>query len=503
MRSEIPKRARRHRRSRHFAPAALAILISAADVFGADSQTNAPADHFILTDGIGDVHIVSTNEVDRSLHPSAPQAFEEQLPATPKGVPMADEILQRIFKSKSHLEGLQWFSATPPVLAPYLANLDEEGNTAIQPGAVFPGDPLSQYPQAMKYSLSEIGFRYTFYQSISTVSMSDAASGSGALQYYTATFLGKWAIFEEPKGATAGWLSTEVDMQFGLSRASRAQTPQGNLGTVVYPNDTVGGLNGIWISELAWQQSFRDGQFLLLAGLIDESNYLDANKYANNSQGQLLNSALVNSMVLPLPYNNLGFNLQWQPSKSWYAMFAMGANNQLAGTSPFNNLGFDNWSYLLEVGLTPEDFLGLGSGVYRLQPFVATVKGQTQGGVGLNVQQQLGPKSPFGYFGRFGVGGSEVTIGGAKAQIATGLALQAPLKYAGLFPKLSNDYLDAGFIWSEASGVYEPAAHSDEYGFEATYVLQLTASHFHPAGFPGDLGPRLPRECQSRDDCAD
>ena len=29
-------------------------------------------------------------------------------------------------------------------------------------------------------------------------------------------------------------------------------------------------------------------------------------------------------------------------------------------------------------------------------------------------------------------------------------------------------------MWSQPSAVNEPAAHSNEYGFETTYVLQLT-----------------------------
>jgi len=94
--------------------------------------------------------------------------------------------------------------------------------------------------------------------------------------------------------------------------------------------------------------------------------------------------------------------------------------------------------------------------------------------LGLNIGQQLGKDSPFAWFGRFGVGGSQVTLDGARVQIATGLAMQAPLKYAGLFPSLSNDYFGVGFIWSQPSAIMEPAAHANEYGFETTYVLQLT-----------------------------
>jgi len=436
--------------------------------------TNAPPPHFLIIDSFGNPIQAATNEVHSSLHPPAALGLEQQIPVAPKGATMGDEVRQRIAESKLGQEGLQWFPATPPVLMPYLGNLDEFGNTAIQPGAVFSTDPLSQLAQAGKYALSGVGLRYSFWQSLTMVSMTDVASGASALQYYTATFEGKWAVFEEPTGGPAGWLSTEVNVQLGLSPASRTQSPQSNLGTIVNPLATVFGPNGIWMSELAWQQSLMEGKLVLLAGLVDQSNYLDANNYANNSQGQFLNSALVNSVVLPLPFNNLGLNLQYQPNESWYVMLGTGANNQLPGNSPFADLSFNNWSCLLELGLTPKNVLGLGPGTYRIQPFLATVGGHTQAGLCLNVGQQLGKDSPFAYYGRFGFGGSQVTLDGARVQIATGFALQAPLKHAGLFPKLSNDYFGAGFIWSQPSAAMQPVAHANEYGFESTYVLQLT-----------------------------
>jgi len=433
------------------------------------AQTDS--DDRLFVDSLGRTVHVSRDDVDSSLHPPATTDLRLQIPTAPKGTSQSDEVRQRILESKT---GREWFPPTPPVLMPYLANLDEYGNTALQPGAVFSTDPISQVVQAGKNALSEGGLRYSFYQSLTTLSMTDVASGSSALQYYTATFFGKWALTELTNPERGSWLSTEVNVQLGLSPHSRSQTPQGNLASIVNPQATVFGPNGIWVSELAWQQSLLDGTLVLLAGQVDQSNYLDANTYANNSQGQFLNSAFVNSMVLPLPFNNLGLNLQYQPNKNWYVMFGTGANNQAPGHSPFNDLSFQNWSYLLELGLTPKNMLGLGPGGYRLQPFLATAGGVTQAGVGLNAQQQLGTNSPFGWFGRFGVGGTKVTLDGAAAQIATGFVMQAPLKHAGLFPTLSNDVLGAGFVWGRPSAVMQPTAHANEYAIETTYVLQFT-----------------------------
>ena len=453
----------------------MTLAASAASLAAANAlPTDAVPSQFLLRDSLGKVGQVSTNSVHRSLHPPATVRVERQFPAPTKGAPQSEDVRQRIVASKSSQEKLQWFPATPPVLAPYLGNLDEFGNTAIQPGGVFSKDPLSRMAQASKYWLSGLGLRESFSQSLTTVRMSDTASGSSTLQYYAADFLGKWAVFETPNGGPAGWLSAEVNVQLGLSVASRTQSPQGNLRTVVNPQANVFGPNGLWMSELAWQQSLLDGRLVLLAGLVDQGNYLDANSYANNSQSQFVNGAFVNSSALPLPSNNLGLCVQWQPTSSGYVLFGTGANNQPPGQSPLENLSLHDWSYLLELGLTPKDVLGLGPGVYRLQPFLATVSGQTQAGLGLNLQQQLGENSPFACFARAGVSGSQVTLGGASAQVSSGFAMIAPLKQVGLAPKLSNDLLGLGLVWSQASARTQAVDHENEYALETFYALQLT-----------------------------
>ena len=96
-----------------------------------------------------------------------------------------------------------------------------------------------------------------------------------------------------------------------------------------------------------------------------------------------------------------------------------------------------------------------------------------QGGIGFNLQQQLGPHSPFGWFGRFGFGGSQVS-GGAKAQVGTGFVMNAPLKYAGWVPQLTNDLLGVGFVWSQPSATTKTVYHDNEYVFETFYTLQLS-----------------------------
>jgi carbohydrate-selective porin OprB len=51
--------------------------------------------------------------------------------------------------------------------------------------------------------------------------------------------------------------------------------------------------------------------------------------------------------------------------------------------------------------------------------------------------------------------------------------LAAPQATAGLV-QIEQRLSRAGQVWSQPSAVHQPAAHSNEYGFEVTYVLQLT-----------------------------
>ena len=93
---------------------------------------------------------------------------------------------------------------------------------------------------------------------------------------------------------------------------------------------------------------------------------------------QFLNSALINSMVMRLPAYNLGLNLQWQPADEWYGMIGSSVGKGRAGTLPWTDFDWDNWSLLAEFGYAPRDFLGLGPGVYRIQPFLGRVTGTTE-----------------------------------------------------------------------------------------------------------------------------
>jgi porin len=355
---------------------------------------------------------------------------------------------------------------------PYLAGQDDYGNTAIRPDALFFFVPLEGPVQGTKYWLSEYGFRYSLQQTITYVSMTGVKKGENDLGYYTLDLKSKWNIYNTPTNGNAGWISSQIQDKTGFDSASGSQDAKSNLGTITDPTGIWSDVNGFRVPELAWQQSARHGEIVLVAGMVSQRNYIDGNAYADSGRSEFINSALIHSLVLPLAQYNFGLNLQWQPVDEWYAMAGGSVGDTQAGNAPWIDYSSENWSLPAEIGYAPRDFIGLGPGVYRIQPFAAGANGTSGGGLCFDLQQQLGSDSPFGWFGRYGFGDSKVT-GGAAEQVGTGFAFKGPFDHV-LMHRTSNDFLGVGFVWSEPDYTTKKVYHENEYGMETVYALQLT-----------------------------
>ena len=425
----------------------------------------------LLIDSLGHIVVMPPTGVNEKLRPKTAGDLANQIPVNPsRGGKLPDQVLQRVETAGAQAPLFRWFPATPPRMGSYLSGQDELGNTAIRPGPLVDLFPLEAHVQGAKYDLSRAGLRYLLRQTLNYSGSGETLSGAEDLGFYTFDLFSKWAVFRTP--ATTGWLSAQIDAKTGLGPAGQHEDAQTNLGTLASPSNQWSGRNGFRIPELAWQQSFHPGKVVVVAGVVSQGNYIDGNLYAATARGQFMNSALVDTMVVPLAHYNFGFNLQWEPSGNLYAMLGASAGNAVAGEAPWTDFDWQNWSAVAEIGWTPGDFLGLGPGVYRVQPYLARNGGPTQGGIGFNFQQKLGAESPFGWFGRFGVGGSQ-TSAGASTQIGSGFVMIGPLEELGLVRRLSNDVFGVGFVWSQPSATTQTVYHRNEYVFEAFYTLQL------------------------------
>jgi porin len=398
-----------------------------------------------------------------------------------------------------------WFPSVQRPLHPYLQLADRFGTNSFQAGSLIENDPVSSGAQWLKSELAKVGLRYSFDQTLVGTSMSNRVSGDSVIGAYGYNFFGNWTLFEADElGGTSGWVSAKVVGDFGLGTDLDEQSPDRNIGAISSPNGNYRH-NHVGVEELAWAQSFVDGEFVVMAGLINQTNYLDINKYANSLHGQFLNSSLVNSLVIPAPSNNLGLTLQWQPVDSFYAMLGLGPNNQNLGQNPTHDVSQDNFSYVGELGLVLSDVAGLGPGTFRLQPFAATWEGKDGHGIAVNLEQQLGPTSPLGAFARVGFGDRATASipGSVETQVSAGLAMLAPFGERGLFSGHNNDFAGLGFVWSKAAN--DPTIdHQDEYAVELTMAIQLTPTStiqpdlqcvWNPINNP-DSGPSIVAQLQ-------
>ena len=264
------------------------------------AATNAPGDQMLMTDDFGKLVVVPTNAVSSQFRPPSGISITNQVPSPTPGTPIPGPVQEREQNQRAGRDQLQFFPPFAPRLAPYLASVDQFGNTALKPGALFPWAPNDVLPQRAKYWASEVGLRYSLQQTVTYVNMTDVMQGDNTLAYYTLAFAAKWAVYNDPPSATAGWLSTQIKVKTGLDDSGNTQSAKSNLGTITDPTGLWSGFNGIAVQELAWQQSFRNGELVFLGGVLNQANYLDVNTYANNGRSQFINSALINSLVMPL-----------------------------------------------------------------------------------------------------------------------------------------------------------------------------------------------------------
>ena len=368
--------------------------------------------------------------------------------------------------------GFALFPKEQPKMMPYLATVNLYGDSCIQKDALISGDPISQAAEDVKKAMAGYGINYVIWQSYNFAAMTQTLPGKkDVLNYYSFDSYLTWNIFQSSElSGTSGWLTIGASAGAGLGYDDDDQTAQKNMGVIGFPLGSDVGQQA-YIYQLAWQQSFLDGQLVVTAGMLDLETYMDLNEYANNQYNQLINYEFINPATLPWSYGAMGALVQWQPVDWFYAMLGSAANNTKDGQSPFKDLSFDDWTTTAEFGLITDDMLGLGKAVYRVMPFYGTAKGVSGGGVLFNMEQQLGRNSPAGLFLRAGTTNNALgAVQGASTSVAGGVVLNGPSEWTLL--KTQQAYFAAGFYWLEAP--YEAVAHQNEYGLEVSYVFQLT-----------------------------
>ncbi len=381
-----------------------------------------------------------------------------------------ESTLTQLLDPKVH--GMRWFPKETAEIMPYLAASNQVGGDCLHQGALFDGDPVSNAAQAVKNAFAEYGINYAIWQAYDFSALSHALPGrQRTLNAWGVQVTTRTNIFSSDElTGTNGWLILGANAGIGLGVDANVQTPQTNIGA---QGQTLGSLYGdsIYLTQCAWQQSFFDGTLLAMGGMLDPEYVCDLNTYSNNPYNQLLNNEFINQATMPWTCQSLAVVVQWQPIESFYAIWALAQNNLPPGGDAFNMLSWDDMTTMFEFGLIDPEFLGMGRGVLRVLPYGATVDGQGGFGCDFNVEQQLWKDGPLGIFCRAGFGNPDVTIqGGARTQVSGGLVLAGQTDE--VFMKSDQAYLAGGVYWMQAA---DPLAlHPQEWGFELTYVFQLT-----------------------------
>ena len=456
-----------------------ALLFSSQMAFGAQPKVSEEliiTDTCILTDRYGDIIVAEDAEVLEQL---AQQPKSQQIPPPVSGRAIHPKVQERLLQNnKSIHKGCpDWvfFPSAQPPMAPILGGIDTFGNTANQPGALVKNCPVSNANQAFKKWASLGGFDYSMHWAyVACVLDNNMAGTPSSQQYALSVFEVHWNILSS--GCNTGtWINMELDSSYGLNRGSKRQMgTQTGLGSAMSPNYGVWAPNGSYVNELALMQSFDKGNGVVIFGVVDLTNYMDTNPYGNTEFGQFMNSSFTNSSVIPLTYANLGVLLQYQFNKEWYSMLSVATTNTVSAHNPFKNIESDNMACMAEIGWVSDNVCGMGAGGYRIQPFIATVGGETQPGIGFNFNQDL-CKSPFALYGRAGVGGNKVTtLRGSQAQIAGGFVIKKPMNLLGICEENSNNFFGISAVWSKLPVKSEINDKKSEKGIEFNYTVQVT-----------------------------
>ncbi len=202
------------------------------------------------------------------------------------------------------------------------------------------------------------------------------------------------------------------------------------------------------LPELALMQYLGSDRACAIVGVVNQTNYFDANAYANNSFTQFTNAAFVNSQVLPLADSNFGAVVQAQFSPHVYGMASFSLLESTVGYSPFFNSEGRNYNIVGEVGYVYD------GGTIRLTPFLAqgydagdderAGRNRRFGGVNLGFDQDLCDK--LSCFGRVGWSSSDnLNVCGASFAASAGLIIKTPLHLCFGWKESENNFLGLAF----------------------------------------------------------
>ncbi len=436
-------------------------------------------------DAAGDhrAYVLSAQDQPYSLAKVLPVA--QQNPKRSPGVASHHSVLQKT-RTLSHAPrritwgNWEFFNSQPQKFAPYLDGLFVQGNSCSEPCAFIQDDLLSLGAQYIKREAARIGLEYDLTLCFNATTMSPQPRGDkGNFASFTGELWASWYLAKTRDNKHGVFLMVEADWGRGLGFSQNSYSAQKSLGSLIAPQSSYYGGNGVFLSNVSLGLSTWDGKLVFMFGTMDPTNFLDQNAYSADWNGNLINTAFNYNPTLPLLWGNWAYMTAFQPHPNFYTLYYTSGTNTPLNQNPFNYVNENYWAHVAEFGFIFEDVAGIGAGTYRFQYAITEHEHQTGAGAAINVQQQLGKESPLGFFARLGYNdGDAARITGVKAAATAGLVLQAPFSSQGWGSKSNNDQLALGFYWARSGEEEKPYQHKDEYGIELSAVVQITPTWF-------------------------
>lgn len=412
------------------------------------------------------------SRVSPALRKGLPAAQQQM--SRVKGVPTPHEVrLQGRKEAEERGCAIEFFPSAPPKMAPYLDGMYVFGNTCIEPDSLIGDDVLSTSAQTVKTEASRVGLQYSLKHGYNYTGIAgNVLRGTQhSFNAYNINLLANWFLVNFDRGASGIFLAVEFNWGAGMDYNQRKASAEDSLGSLQNPQGSARS-GGPFLANVSLGLSLFEGKWVIMAGQIDTSNYIDQNAYSNSGFNNLINGGLNNNPALPLPWANWGYQTTWQPCDSFYLMYAGSGNNTPLNSNPFRYINARAWTHLAEMGFISEDVAGMGPGVLRLQYCVTTSGSKTGNGGAINFQQQLGRSSKVGWFGRLGLMDRDAAaFNGVRSAVTTGVVFQSPFCGKGAS---NNEQIALGLLWLKPAQSERPYTRSDEYGAELSYVMQVT-----------------------------
>ena len=255
-----------------------------------------------------------------------------------------------------------------------------------------------------------------------------------------------------------------------------------DLGVLSPPNggDTSPSSHRDLFQHFAWEQWFADDSIRLMVGKLTTRVLFNLNSYTVSDREDFFTPMIVNNPVVHYTAR-VGFGTYVEFKQPTYYVSGMmrDADADLSKKFiDFDSINSGNWEYVSELGLTPQDVLGLGSGVYRLTLSYSdeTDAFEKSNSISVSADQDVGEH--YGLFFRYAF--SDDTFRAFEQRLATGFQIKSPLNF-------DNDRIGLGGWWGKPTN----DRLDDEVGVDLFWRLQLSSIIELTPGFQMIFNPAL------------